>query len=49
MFFSLGVRSRLMEGWDPLWWVFGDIGDKEKDVLWFFFYEYIQKYLFFEP
>jgi hypothetical protein len=30
--FLLGVRSWLMEGWDPLWWVFRDIGDKEKDV-----------------
>jgi hypothetical protein len=25
-----------MEGWDPLWWVFGDIGDKERT-----FYDFI--------
>jgi hypothetical protein len=34
-----------MEGWDPLWWTVGDIGDKERPT-YVFTTNYHQKYYF---
>ncbi len=38
-------EQRDMEGWDPLWWTVGDIGDKERPT-YVFTTNYHQKYYF---